>query len=206
MRSHVYEAQGLSYTSRVDSKVEGEIQETEQNPANAEAHDKATSILRELQDQGHHLQSHLRHKSDASLDPGAEACDQGDAVPTGSSGDAIGERTPLAASSLDIEMEATTTDNAKTALGGKPLVDAPEFGDRVRDTDQQAHWIPGTFPTIFQNQHGDLHNYVLKQPEMSSWGPHIMRSWGWHAQAHTTFCYWWLNMLQRYHALSAKKW
>ncbi len=33
-----------------------------------------------------------------------------------------------------------------------------------------------------------------------------MRSYGWHAQAHTTFCYWWLNMVQRSHALSAKKW
>ena len=40
---------------------------------------------------------------------------------------------------------------------------------------------------------------------MLSWGPHIMRSRGWHAQAHMTFCYWWLSMVQRSQALSAKK-
>ena len=151
--------------SCVDAKVEGEINETEQKPANAEAHNQATLLLRELQDQSHDT-----------------------------------------ATSPDIAMEGTSKDNAKTASVDRPLVDAPEFGDRVRDTDQEAHWITGAFPTIFQNQTGDLHNYVLKQPEINSWGPHIMRSYGWHAQAHTTFCYWWLNMVQRYHALSAKKW
>ena len=62
--------------------------------------------------QSHDLQSHIRDTSDASLDPGADASDQGTAVPTGSSGDAIEERTPLAATSLDIEMEGTTNDNA----------------------------------------------------------------------------------------------
>ena len=41
---------------------------------------------------------------------------------------------------------------------------------------------------------------------MLTWGPHIMRSRGWHAQAHMTFGYWWLNMLQRTQVLSAKKW
>ena len=41
---------------------------------------------------------------------------------------------------------------------------------------------------------------------MLTWGPHIMRSRGWHAQAHMTFSYWWLNMVQRTQVLSAKKW
>ena len=80
------------------------------------------------------------------------------------------------------------------------------FGDRVRDTDKEPYWIPGAFPTIFQNETGGLLNYVLKEPDLITWGPHIMRSRGWHAQAHMTFCYWWLNMVQRSQALSAKKW
>ena len=65
---------------------------------------------------------------------------------------------------------------------GKPLVEPPEFGDRVRDTDKEPYWIPGAFPNIFQNQTGDLHNYVEKEPDMLTWGPHIMRSRGWYAQ------------------------
>ena len=85
-------------------------------------------------------------------------------------------------------------------------MEAPEFGERVRDTDKEPYWIPGAFPTISQNETGDLHNYVFKESDILSWGPHIMRSRGWHAQAHMTFCYWWLNMVQRSQALSAKKW
>ena len=91
-------------------------------------------------------------------------------------------------------------------LPGKPLVEAPEFADRVRDTDKEPYWIPGAFPTIFQNETGDLHNHPLKETDILTWGPHIMRSRGWHAQAHMTFCYWWLNMVQRTQVLSAKKW
>ena len=89
---------------------------------------------------------------------------------------------------------------------GKPLIEPPDFGDRVRDTDKEPYWIPGAFPTIFQNQTGDLHNYVHKEPDMQSWGPHVMRSHGWHAQAHMTFPYWWLNMMRRTQVLSVKQW
>ena len=96
------------------------------------------------------------------------------------------------------------TPAAEAVLPGKPLVEAPEFADRVRDTDKDPYWIPGAFPTIFQNQTGDLHNYFEKEPDMLTWGPHIMRSRGWHAQAHMTFSYWWLNMVQRTQVLSAK--
>ena len=88
----------------------------------------------------------------------------------------------------------------------KPLVDPPEFGDRVRDTDKEPYWIPGAFPTIFQNETGDPYNYVLKEVDLVTWGPHVLRSKGWIAQAHMTFMYWWVNMVQRFHALSAKKW
>jgi endonuclease/exonuclease/phosphatase family metal-dependent hydrolase len=37
----------------------------------------------------------------------------------------------------------------------KPLVDPPEFGERIRDLDKKPRWIPGAFPTIFQNETGD---------------------------------------------------
>ena len=85
----------------------------------------------------------------------------------------------------------------------KPLVDPPEFGDSIRDTDKQAYWIPGAFPTIFQNETGDPHNYQLREPDLVTWGPHVMRSRGWHAQAHMTFMYWWMNMIQRTQEASA---
>ena len=108
---------------------------------------------------------------------------------------------------LDLEVindcVVSPTEQMDVDTGGDSL---PEYGDRIRHTDQEPYWIPGAFPTIFQNETGDPHNYVWRKPEMKSWGPHIMRSRGWHAQAHTTFCYWWLNMVQRSEALSAKKW
>ncbi len=89
---------------------------------------------------------------------------------------------------------------------GKPLVDPPDFGDRIKDTDREPYWIPGAFPTIFQNETGDPHNYVLKEPDLITWGPHVLRSRGWWAQTHMTFMYWYMNMIQRWQALSAKKW
>ena len=89
---------------------------------------------------------------------------------------------------------------------GQPLVDPPEFGDRVRDLDRQPKWIPGAFPTIFQNETGDPYTAPLKDVDLVSWGPHVLRSRGWRAQAHMTFMYWWMNLIQRLNALSAKKW
>ena len=80
-----------------------------------------------------------------------------------------------------------------------------EFGERIKDTERVPFWIPGTFPTIFQNETGDPFNYVYKEPDLVTWGPHVLRSKGWHAQAHATFMYWWMNMIQRHKALSAKK-
>ena len=88
----------------------------------------------------------------------------------------------------------------------KPVVDPPEFSDRIRDTDKEPFWIPGAFPTIFQNETADPYNYMLKEPDLATWGPHVLRSKGWAAQAHMTFMYWWMNMLQRIKVLSAKKW
>ena len=37
----------------------------------------------------------------------------------------------------------------------KPLVNPPELGDIIRDSDKDPFWIPGIFPTIFQNETGD---------------------------------------------------
>ena len=91
-------------------------------------------------------------------------------------------------------------------INGKPVVDPPEFDARIRDSDKEAYWIPAAFPTIFQNETGDPHNFVDKEPDLEDWGPHILRSRGWLAQAHMTFMYWWTNMLHRMKVLSAKKW
>ena len=90
----------------------------------------------------------------------------------------------------------------------KPLVDPPQIDEerRIRDTDKEAGWIPGAFPTIFQNETGDPYNSKLMQPDLLTWGPHVMRSKGWVAQAHMTFMYWWMNMVQRMKALGARKW
>ena len=52
-------------------------------------------------------------------------------------------------------------------IEGKPMVDPPELDAEglVRDTDETPGWIPGTFPTIFQNETGEQHNYLLKKPD-----------------------------------------
>ena len=105
--------------------------------------------------------------------------------------------------------EAATGLEAQVALSeSKPVVDPPELDAEglVRDTDETPGWIPGTFPTIFQNATGDPHSYLLKKPDLESWGLHVLRSRGWRAQAHMTFMYWWTNMRQRIRALGAKKW
>ena len=91
-------------------------------------------------------------------------------------------------------------------VGGKPLVEPPEFGERIKDTEREPYWVPGAFPTIFQNETGDPFNYVEKEVDFDQWGPHVCWSRGWHAQTHPTFNFWWLNTSRRKAALSAKKW
>ena len=56
------------------------------------------------------------------------------------------------------------------ATSAKPLVNPPEFGDRINDTAKEPYWIPGAFPTILQNENGDPFNYVLKEPDLLTWG------------------------------------
>ena len=191
--------------------MEGEIAQNLQQPANAEALEQATSLLQDL-----------RAQNSTSLDPAAHVTgpdafqDDAEAETWGTeaaegpvdSDAVLGRQT--ATTPQTKESGATHSQSETVAvdvtLPGKPLVEPPEFGDRVRDTDKEPFWIPGAFPTIFQNETGDLHTYVHKEPDMLTWGPHIMRSRGWHAQAHMTFSYWWLNMVQRTQVLSAKKW
>ena len=82
----------------------------------------------------------------------------------------------------------------KHEFKGKPLVDPPEFDEAVRDTDKQPYWIPGAFPTIFQNEIGDPYNVVLEDVYREAWGPHILRGKGWVGQSHQTLMFWWINM------------
>ncbi len=211
----------LSVKAFVYCKVDGEILSMEQRPANAEAREQATTLLQELQAQRDGSRNHVSDSlGDAFVDvpreglwdEDAEADGWGAGLADGDNASGLAEPATLTATTAAGQAADISTDGlpASTdpipASSAKPLVEAPEFGDRVRDTDKEPYWIPGAFPTIFQNETGDLHNYVLKEPDLLTWGPHIMRSRGWHAQAHMTFCYWWLNMVQRSQALSAKKW
>ena len=90
----------------------------------------------------------------------------------------------------------------------KPLLDPSEIEDDtapMRDTDEVAGSIPGVFPSIFQNKTGDPCNFKFVKPHLLTWGPHVLRSRGWAAQANMAFMYWWMNRCQRIKALSAKK-
>ena len=89
------------------------------------------------------------------------------------------QRVDDAAASARCDGAAALPQNvAQHPPSGKPLVEAPEFGDRIRDTDKVPYWIPGTHPTIFQNETGGSYNYILKEPDLMTWGPHVMRSRG----------------------------
>ena len=107
---------------------------------------------------------------------------------------------------------AEQSDMYQTRMGrnarDKPVMEPPQIdGDRrIKDTEREPYWIPGAFPTIFQNETGDPYNAPFKEVDLVQWGPHVLRSKGWIAQTHMTFMYWWLNMIQRQQALSAKKW
>ena len=68
-----------------------------------------------------------------------------------------------------------------------PCVDPPEVEHVIRDTAKVPFWIPGAFPTIFQNETGDPHTYILKEPDLTTWWQHVMRSCGWYTQGHTAF-------------------
>ena len=82
----------------------------------------------------------------------------------------------------------------------------PSFGERINDQERKPKWIPGTFPTIFQNGTGDPFNVKERNVDLKTWGPHLLRFRGWWAQTHMTFMYWWMNLIQRTKVLEAKQW
>ena len=94
----------------------------------------------------------------------------------------------------------------RVLLTDKPLLEPPELASRIRDSDREPHWVPGIYPTIFQNETGDPFNYYLRQVDLQLWGPHVLMSKGWFAQTHATFLYWWMNTIQRMNANASKKW
>ena len=54
--------------------------------------------------------------------------------------------------------EAQSSATGQRRKDDKPLLDPPEIDDEtgpIRDTDEVAGWIPGAFPSIFQNEAGD---------------------------------------------------
>ena len=80
------------------------------------------------------------------------------------------------------------------------LVDPPDFGDRIRGTDKEPFWIPGAFPIRSRNETGNPYEAPVKEVDFVLCGPHVLRSRGWHAHAHVTFMYWWMNLIQRFNA------
>ena len=118
------------------------------------------------------------------------------------------EQNAAAATGQGKRQDVDSMGMGQNAKDDKPLLDPPEIDEecRIRDTEETPHWIPGAFPSIFQNETGDPYNYLHKKPDLLVWGPHVLRSRGWAAQAHMTFMYWWMNMCQRFKALGAKKW
>ena len=49
-----------------------------------------------------------------------------------------------------------------------PLVDPPEFGERVQDLfNVDSYWIPAAFPTILQNETGDPCNAPLRPVDLT---------------------------------------
>ena len=75
--------------------------------------------------------------------------------------------------------EAQSSATGQRRKDDKPLLDPPEIDDEtgpIRDTDEVAGWIPGAFPSIFQNEAGDPYNLKLAEPDLVTWGPHVLRS------------------------------
>ena len=82
----------------------------------------------------------------------------------------------------DEEAQSSATDQRRK--DDKPLLDPPQIDDEagpIRDTDEKPGWIPGAFPSIFQNEAGDAYNFKLAKPDLAMWGPHVLRSRGWAA-------------------------
>ena len=213
----------------IDLEVDGEMQEPEMRSMTVESEQEAAKILEAVaadigggagqeqsdhrapeEDEGECWNTDAEEGWDA--DPGGEeqrrSTEAEAAVAAGAAAEATGGSEVRAARDGDVQgataAEPPVAGDARPP--DQPLVDPPPLGDRIRDTEKEAFWIPGAFPTIFQNEKGDPYDWKLKEPDLVKWGPHILRSKGWAAQTHMTFMYWWMNMIQRIQALSAKKW
>ena len=129
----------------------------EQQPANAEAKEQATALLRELREQGSGWQLGMSDSIDNPFAdvPLAEGCDvDAEEDDWGAGQEGQGSSSVTDSRAMGLAAEAAPAPVSIPPSSGKPLVDAPEFGDRLRDTDKQPYWIPGAFPTIFQNETG----------------------------------------------------
>ena len=75
--------------------------------------------------------------------------------------------------------EAPSSATGQRRTDDKPLLDPPEIDDEtgpIRDTDEVAGWIPGAFPSIFQNEAGDPYHFKFAKPDLVTWGPRVLRS------------------------------
>ena len=173
----------------VDLAVSGAIDEAEHGSVTKDAEDEAKRILAGLEDS---KVAQIRADMVA-------AAEQRDFV----SAAALKKRLE------ELENAAPPSEQtpSKRKARDVPLVDPPEYGERVSDLyNKEPLWIPAAFPTIFQNETGDPYDAPEQCVDLNTWGPHVMRSKGWAAQAHTTFMYWWMNFIQRIKVLGAKQW
>ena len=68
-------------------------------------------------------------------------------------------------------VEAQGSATGKRTQDDKPLLDPPEIDDEtgpIWDADKVAGWIPGAFPSIFQNETGDPYNMILAKPDLTT--------------------------------------
>ena len=105
---------------------------------------------------------------------------------------ATGHEEKSAATGHEALAEAQSSATGQRRKDDKPLLNPPEIDDEtglIRDTDEVVGWITGAFPSIFENETGDPYNFKLAKTDLVTWGPHVLRSRGWSAQAHMIYNY-----------------
>ena len=102
------------------------------------------------------------------------------------------EKSPATGDNEQALAEAQSSATGQRRKDDKPLLHPPEIDDEtgpIRDTDEVAGWITGASPSIFQNETGDPCNFKLAKTDLVTWGPHVLRSRGWSAQAYMIYNY-----------------